>query len=284
MDNPAGRLQHYLELALAQDQQAAAQEGWCGVFGLTHPDDVVVLPRYMAQLVELAQRTRDEVGLLADDDPEVALEHFHEVDRTLSHTIHMGNKKMEWFLSPLTGTGMQSLKLCSSLLHRRQPEPTLSKGDTSGLRDRVSALMEDVRGADDLEADARDAILDKLGEIYETLRDVQLRGMPAVRSAAEAMIGSLLGQRGAWARAAKSSVGTALFEFLIILDILLNLTANYETLAGPSEPSPTIIELWIEVTDQDPPALPSDGPRFELEGDVLEGEVVEEDDGSSSSQ
>jgi hypothetical protein len=185
MDNPAGRLQHFFDLAFEQPQEGTAQEGWCEVFGLVHPDDTWLLPEQFGHMVRLAREARDLVEDLTDDDPDLQLEHFSEVERTLTHTIHMSNNKMHWFLNPLQETGRHSLRLCSSLLHRRMPEPTLSSDSRTQLSERVLHLMDEVRQADDLDADTRGAILDKLAEVYSALCQVDLTGTRPLTSAAE---------------------------------------------------------------------------------------------------
>lgn len=276
IDNPAGRLQGLLESAKGEQQNASAVEGWCRIFSLTTPDDDFFLLGKFGQMVSLAHQTRDLVERLEDDDPDLVLQHFDEVERTLTRCLQVAGQTMEWHLSGLGTTGMHSLALCSSLLHRRMPEETIDVGARARLTERVMELMEEVRTADDLDQATKDMLLDKLADILEAILDIDMRGAAPVRNAAEAMIGSLRTQRGLWERAARSKVAAGLYGFLVLVDLALNLTVNARSLEAPESPVPSlqIVEIWIDSTGQQPPALPPGSTEVE----VIDGEVVDDHD------
>jgi hypothetical protein len=239
MDNPAGRLQRLFEAAKEQPQGNSAVAAWCEVFELTSPEDDMLLVEQFGRMVTLANETRDQVERLRDDDPDLMLQHFPEVESTLKRSLQVAGQTMEWHLSGLTTSGVHSLALCSSLLHRRTPEESVSTGDRVVLLDRVERLMDEVYDADDLDEAARNAILDKLSEILCALRDIDTRGALPLRQAADAMVGSLVTQRGVWQRAAHSKVASGLYGFIVLVDLVLNLSANASALEGPEPPTPS---------------------------------------------
>lgn len=265
LDNPAGRLLATIDRARGVRQEQTAREGWCEVFELAHPEEEWRLPSHFGDLASLAMETRTLVESLHDDDPEVVLEHFGEVESLLGLTLHLSNNNMGWSLSPLKPTGTHCLKTCSSLLHRRLPEPTLDPRSVGDLRSQVSSLFEEVRRADDLDSATRRAVLDKLDEIYEALRRVETLGARPVRHAADSLIGSMLLRAGTWRAVGRSKVGVSLYALLTSLDLLFNLGANYQALTQADQgeqPSPAIIQVWTVATGEDPPALPA--PQAEV--------------------
>jgi hypothetical protein len=261
-DNPAGRLAQALERARSlprQDESAA--KGWSTVFGLAYPEDVGELLMHAAELVALASATRRRVEAFEDEDPEVLLEHFGEVERTLSNFQTVVNLAMNQFLDPLKPTGAHSLKLCSSLLHRRSPEPVLSEDVAADLLDRVHALISEVLAADDLDRETKAWIVERLSEVERALRDVEIRGHRGVEESVDRLVGGLRRKPHLLQRLAGSKVAKAVVATVMALDVALNSAANLHELTQgeAAPPSPVVVEIQqetqVEVEMPLPPAL-----------------------------
>lgn len=262
-DNPAGRLAQVLERARSlprQDESAA--KGWCAVFDLDYPDDIGELLTRAADLVTLGSETRRRVEAFTDEDPSVLLEHFDEVERTLTNFQTVASYAMKQFLDPLKPTGAHSLKLSSSLLHRRSPEPVLPDEVVADLLFRVHDLISDVLAVDDLDRETKAWIVERLSEVEGALRDVNIRGHSGVDESVDRLVGGLRRKPHLLQRLGGSKVATAVVATLTALDIALNSAANVKELTkGESAPpSPVVVEIQqetrVDVELPLPPALP----------------------------
>jgi hypothetical protein len=260
-DNPAGRLSQALERARKVTQNESAAKGWSTVFGLDYPDDIGELLVHAAELIALASDTRRRVEAFEDEDPEVLLAHFGEVERTLSNFQSVANLAMKQFLDPLQPTGAYSLRLCSSLLHRRSPEPVLSEDVAGDLLGRVHALISEVLAADDLDRETKAWIVERLSEVERALRDVEIRGHRGVEEAVDRLVGGLRRKPHLLLRLSGSKVAKAVVALVMALDIALNSAANLHELTQgeAAPPSPVVVEIQqetqVEVEMPLPPAL-----------------------------
>lgn len=280
-DNPAGRLQRLFEKAKNVPQGERAVTQWAHIFDLDPNDYRLILERF-GEMVTLATDTREQVAGLADEDPELLLQYFPEVESTLERCLQVAGQTMEWHLSGLSAAGLQSLALCSSVLHRRAPEATVSVGELALLLDKVQSLIRDVTEADDLDVETKRFILDKLMEVQRSILDFSVRGAGPIRRAADSMLGSLVTQPGRWRRVSTSTIVNSLFMFIALLDSTLHVAAEVRELGSPSEPRPEIVRIWIDSTGHQTPKQLSqrssdqDGPN-----DVIDAEIVEDGEGQT---
>ncbi len=201
-----------------------------------------------AELVSLATETRRQVEAFEDEDPEVLLEHFGEVERTLANFQAVGQVPMASFLEPLKTTGEHSLKLCSSLLHRRAPEPMLEEDVVGDLLTRVHDLISDVLAADDLDRETRAWVVERLSEVERALRDVATRGHRGVEESVDRLVGGLRRKPYLLQRLATSKVAHGVVSTVVALDLALNGAANIKQLTqGDPSPSPVVVEIQREV-------------------------------------
>lgn len=196
-NNPAGRLYHLFTTAQALAPQTQSIHGWGAVFG--YGEDLPRILRGAAHMGDMVTDVRRRVTVLVDDDPDVVLMHFDEVEQTISHFFHMGNP-MEWFLSTLRPTGMQCLRMCSSLLSRRTPEPVIREDHRSALVDDVERLISRVREGEELDPKTLAFVLDHLMTIYRALTDFRMVGTVAVQDALDRLVGAAMQHRKRWLR------------------------------------------------------------------------------------
>jgi hypothetical protein len=248
-DNPAGRLALALDRARTRPRQdESAAKGWSTVFGVDYPEDFGDLLTHGAELVALAVATRRQVEAFEDEDPEVLLEHFGEVERTLANFQSVVHMPMTQFLDPLKPTGAHSLKLCSSLLHRRSPEPVLPEEVAADLLGRVHALISEVLAADDLDRETKAWVVERLSEVERALRDVEIRGHRGVEESVDRLVGGLRRKPHLLQRLGGSTVAKAVVATVMALDIALNSAANLHELTegDAAPPSPVVVEIQQE--------------------------------------
>jgi hypothetical protein len=249
MDNPAGRLHAILLKVVNLPANTPAMEGWATVFGI-EPGDHVQFFRYVARVFRMASEVRTLVRRYPEDDPELLLDHFDEVERTLANLTATASLQMNSFAEPLRpGRGLYSLRVCSSLLHRRCP-------------DQVRDVISDVEDADDLDSATASWLTKRLYEILQALSESSIYGTPEVEQASEKLIGGVVRKRERIASLSKSKVGMKVAAVIVALDLALNLGNNAReigaTFTNP-EPSPILIEIQnelnVKLPASSPPAL-----------------------------
>lgn len=261
-DNPAGRLAEAFERARSVPQNESAAKGWATAFGLRYPEDVGELLMRAAELLSLAAEARRRVEAFEDEDPDVLLEHFGEVEGTLANFQAVVSMAMQQFLDQLKPTGVHSLKLCSSLLHRRDAEPVLAEDVAADLLSRVHDLIREVLAADDLDRETKAWIVERLAEVERALRDLNIRGHRGVEESVDRLVGGLRRRPYLLQRLGESKVATAVVATLTALDIALNSAANLHELTQgeDAQPSPVVVEIQqethVEVELPLPAALP----------------------------
>lgn len=213
--------------------------------------------------MSLAAETRRRVEAFEDEDPDVLLEHFGEVEGTLANFQAVVSMAMQQFLDQLKPTGVHSLKLCSSLLHRRSPEPVLSEEVAADLQSRVHELIREVLATEDLDRQTKAWIVERLSEVERALRDVEIRGHRGVEEAVDRLVGGLRRKPVVLQRLAGSKVAQVVIATVTALDIALNSAANLKELTEgeAAPPSPVVVEIQqearVEVEWPLPPALPA---------------------------
>jgi len=244
-NNPAARLYEIFNEARAVRRDVQAHAGWAQVFELDAGALGPLMGRF-ADMHEMTNQTRRLIGSLEDDDPEVHLEHFGEVEKVLSQFTSLANNSMEWSLSPLQATGMHSLKLCASLLRRRMPEPVLAQDTVSELMERCYELLADVDAADDLDDDeTRTFLRQQLRKMVDRLMDVRFHGTGPVDALVSETVGALQRRPGVLRRLAQSHVGRNFAVYLATMEFALHMASFGQNLAiaGKPEPSPAVVQI-----------------------------------------
>lgn len=218
---------------------------WSRIFNIEANDSASFL-KCAASTIDMAAETRKLVSQLTDDDPQIVLKYFGEVEKTLRNFHSAGGSgTIAWFLSPLKETGMHSLELCASLLSRRRPEPVLS--GVADLLDRCRSLMEDVRTADDLDDKVRAFALKHLGKVAGRLEKVHLWGCGPVDEVTNEIVGEIRRRPYLVRGLSGTSVGEKFALLLAALDVALSAAGVGATaIKSGSEPAPSPIIVEIK--------------------------------------
>jgi hypothetical protein len=230
-----------------------AVDGWATVFEIDRTDMNALFSR-TAQLFELATETRRLIEELTDEEPEIVLEHFQQIDNTLANFPRLGQLQMGQFLEPLDPrSGQYCLKLCSSLLHRYFPELRLESDQIDRLLKHLDDLLIEVRSTEDLESSAQQWLLSRLLEVREKLARLSYLGVPDLEQSAEKLVGGIISKRERIAAISRSKIAKTLAGFILALDTALNIAANLSQItnggAPPPAPSIEIIQQQLNVVD-----------------------------------
>lgn len=255
LNNPAGRLYHVLQTAQAQTNVQSARHGWATVFECD-PNDLRTLFLRAAEVMDLGRQTLSSVRHLEDDDPDMVLMYFREVEASLENFAQMSSMQMVQFLSPIKETGWHCLQLSSSLLSRRSPQPLIEPETYHSLVDRTQELIERVIESDDLDVDTKQFLLRHLHEILRALRDQPFFGVGPIEDAVDRLSGAAQRQPLRIVQLANSQVATAFVNVINAIGSALSIAAATVTLAlppggqpaqaqppSPPPPPPVVIQI-----------------------------------------
>lgn len=283
LDNPAGRLLKLLEEARAIPAHEHPIKAWGAIFRLS-PIDTAQLIRKGARTIDLAAEVRRKVEALTDDDPGLILRNYEEVETVVERfTSIAALPRMDHFVSGLGPTGIHALEMCSSLLHRRSPEPVVENEKLNELRLDVAHLVEEFQSAEDFDADLRYFVTGHLFDILRALSDVDMTGVEPVRDEVSRIVGTMVTKRPFWRRLASDQV-VAIVTVLAAIDAALGIGASLFQLTAHEE-TKVVVQIYNIATGCDVPE--PEGPKIQIvpAGDaatdvaeVHDAELVDDED------
>ncbi|TCC01326.1 hypothetical protein [Kribbella soli] len=277
LDNPAGRLLRLLQLAQAVPGATPSYRGWADVFGLADAEPRLVL-RHGVRMLDMAHDVRTKVGALTDDEPELRLRNLDGVESILLRFTQIaGIATMEQFCGGLTSAGTHSLELCSSLLHRRSPEPVIEDQVLSGLRDDAARLAEEFENAEDLDEELRAFVRRHLFDIQVALHETDMAGAEPVRDEVNKFVGTIVTRPSLWKRLSEPKV-IAIVTLLTAIDAALGISVSLPQLTQHEE-SKVIVNVYntvtgCEVPEPEPEIVPADNDA----DDVHDAELVNDEE------
>ena len=256
LDNPAGRLHSAFEAARTLPPNTPAIQGWAAILEVDQKDLATFFER-VAGLLRLAKDTREQISNLVDDDPETLLSHFPEIEGALANFPSVTNVNMQNFLAPVSPAGDYCLKICSSVLHRRNPERDLPEETTQDLKSKVDELIKAVLDSSDLDPNIQNWLLDRLHEIRRVLLNPKVYSARDLQVATEKIAGGLIFERKRAAKLRDSRLLQTLFGLITALDLALNIGANYHELTSSDKPPQSQVVIDIQQVVGQPLALPA---------------------------
>ncbi len=222
----------------------------------------------------MAQEIRAKVESLADDDPGLVLKHFGEVESTLNNFTAVANMNMEQFLQAYQATAVYCLESCSSLLHRRMPEPLITQEARKDLLHKIQGWIEEVDQAPDLDDALKRFIGEKLGAIFDAVYHVGTTGFSRVESATNDLVGSVVVRKDIWSRIPSKWV-KILLGAAGTVTWTINTALGVQALTDNPDPAPVIVKVYQESTGREL----SHGPAaVDRDDGVVEAELIEDDD------
>lgn len=206
LNNPADRLREQMMRVYdmrASNPHLAAVDAWGRAWDLDwhDPAEFADLFERAAGLVSLGaevRRAAEEYGPLGVS----LLEHFDEVEQTLSNFGLLRSHNLEHFFNPLQATGQAALRNLTALLAGRRPTLELSTSQRDSIVQQVRDVIDRLRDDGDLDLtdEERLTLIDKLRDVEERLIRVEVLGAEDLQAASDALIGGLF--RVFWHRGA----------------------------------------------------------------------------------
>lgn len=198
----------------------------------------------ITRLFELSTQTKNLVSSYPDDDPRLLLEGFEQIDDCLAKMTNL-LQSAEACFAPFNQHAQYTLRLCSSLLHRRCPEMVISSGKALDIIKLIKEVRDELKKLDDLDPDVREWVSRRLREIAEVLDNYEMYGAVEVREAAENLIGGLVNKERI-AAIGSSRIAHSLLAVITALDLALNMGANVRAiLPAPPQQSSEVYNVQI---------------------------------------
>ena len=185
--NPAGRLWALLDEGLRLPDKQPVEEGWSQLLDVGSGGRGLVLRR-LGQVWSMPDQIRSLIGELADDiDTSLLLAPLPTIEQALM--VPLTGNRWGSVKSALNDTVMSELRFCAEVMHRASPEQEVDDEQVAKLVDEVRALIDVVLAAD-LPGDLKAVLVHRLREVEETLLQVRVSGVDAIRYAVEATFGA----------------------------------------------------------------------------------------------
>jgi hypothetical protein len=229
--------------------------------GVTFEEDAALFFRRLTQFLELPPEVRRAVGELTNADPGVLLKRLPEVEDKLGMFYSL-RSPCQGFMNAVNDTVLDSLEVCSSMLHLHRPEPVPSDEQLADIRDSLSSLLEDLRSAEGLSSEIRSFLLTHLYDMLWAVDEFAIGGTKPLERAVQWTIGDLTVHRELAKATEKEPLGKRFFDtmskVLIVLSVLHTGYQLTESIVPSLQPANT---PQVIVVDTDPatvaPAAPS---------------------------
>lgn len=177
----------------AQEQShSGANAVWCSMFELD-PEDWTGLLRSGLELGALAREVRQMVEQLpADDDPDLMLEFYPQIETALARFPNVAEMTMFDFMEGVhPNEGLRSLLQCSQKLARRRAEPELSDDTIQKALALVRQAIAAVEDDRDLEPEVKTYVLNLLWTLEDALRRYNFSSIGPVTNAIDTVTGAV---------------------------------------------------------------------------------------------
>jgi hypothetical protein len=263
LDNPAARLRRALlafKKGATNPQSTQMGAAIAVALGVKFEEDEALFFRRLTQFMELPGEVRGAVGELDNVDPDVLLKRLPEVENKLSMFYSL-KSPCAGFMGAVSDTVLDSLEVCSSMLHLHRPEPVPTKEQLDEIRESLSTLLDDVQAADKLSFEIRSFLASHLHDMLWAVDEFAIGGTKPLERAVQWTIGDLTVHRELAKATEKEKLGKRFFETMSkVLIVLSVLHTGYQlTEAAVPALQPTH-DPEVIVIDSNPPAVPPATP------------------------
>lgn len=280
--NPAARLLDTYSRLDRQRAEVALQTSLAAVFGVPE-DDLTSIYDELAVIGDLVKSVRVQVEAADELDPEVALEHFGEVEAAFATFRNLG-QATQAFSQTMQQTGWHTLKICNAILRKTAPERTIPEQQLGDLIDNVAAVAEQVRHTADLPDADKNVVLEHLSRIDRVLRNIWLHGTDGLQDALDLMASNVVRKPNLLARLSNSDTFDGLFKLVTMLDIAIRLATGPAALpAGqpgtppPPPPPAHVVQVLAEHAGRPLPELPPPATQTHSDDEVVEAEFIDDE-------
>lgn len=208
--SPAKRLHTVLTLAFTapgHGDALGARDMWASVFGIDADKDLFMVLDAFSSVVALPRHVRSAVESVPGLNTELHLRPLPKIEQAFTGQGLHGNRA--GYRSSITPDVMVSLEHTAEALRiggfmeRQPPKESLEE-----LRQQVSALIDDVLAADDLEPELREFAVRRLTDLERAFRLIEADGSGAILDVVDSFLGEAFirdrvagnGKKGLWLR------------------------------------------------------------------------------------
>lgn len=195
-DNPAGRLHDVLTRLSAQKKQDSIIDGWAAVFDVA-VDEVVLRLGGVANLVRELEEEVERLGVAPL--PDLVSQYQRDWALPILPQSRAFNTPLgEVLPNPEALVGLAAV---SALLTRDAPQGLVpEEEELEKIKGQVRATADAVQDAEDITAEMKSLLLQRLRGVEEAINQLDIGGPGAIRHATEALMGAaaLEGTPGFW--------------------------------------------------------------------------------------
>jgi len=250
-DSAAGRLCAFLRRARDIAPNLAMRDGWCRLFGMTPPGEVVEIYRQMADVLALPAQAESEVRSLKNANHDLLLAWKGSVEAAFSQLAL--NLSWDHVRGQLSDYALLSLDMAADQISRlsaHRPREIAAE-QLAEIADQVHSLRNEIIAAD-LPSDVQEFILFHLSEIQRALDMFRVRGSEGVRTAVQTAVGAVYMRPEVTIKAAGTPEGWKYMRWLRALVLTLSITSDISSLQQRAE------QFFLEAASTDDAAVIDD--------------------------
>ena len=185
---PAGRLYDILSEVKRADEKLSSRNVWAKAFDVS-PNDTSILLRMLAELIQLADETKNKIERIEDIDHKLYLKPFKKLDQFFSKiNLDAGWKPWKDMLDDTTIYGLQ---FCSDKLHRSSNYTKIGNEQIESIKVSLNELTEMVVNSD-IDQSLKELIVSNLEYLRQSLLSYKIRGIDGIQQAIELNLGSII--------------------------------------------------------------------------------------------
>jgi len=210
LDNPAARLQYWLQRGSDHAAAARAEESypgmgrerptpwriqtsWCFIWDLdvTRPPDRVEYMRRALGLLDAAKGVRSFAATTSNSLAEGVMSHFVEIEESLDYFMRSPDLEITAMMSEIDGTGWQTIRLMDQMMRDESREASVSPSALTDLITQTRELIDSLLRSD-LNDEDMTLLVSKVQDVEAGLIRARITGMATVQDAADGLMGALV--------------------------------------------------------------------------------------------
>jgi hypothetical protein len=186
-NNPAGHL--YVLLANLKNIPKTNPSIPSFAAVLNSPNDTILLLQRIARMAALAERTKERVLAIRDENTQIFLEWMIPVQQAFSALSLPG--ALSSFTDRYDAVVLERLRFCADMLSRRGSEPELLAEELRKIHKEVDELIKEIKESE-VDAVLLEFMLRHLNSISDAVREYNLFGSDRIREEVSSAIGAFV--------------------------------------------------------------------------------------------
>ncbi len=280
-DNVAGRLWVPLNRAQELLSRPTASSAWAEIWGVSEADHSTLLRRG-ADMIDMGRQVRNQMSSVDEAySPDLLLDQFASVERTLPNFLGLGQLTMNQFMGAVDVLGMNALRFCANVLHKQRPEPLLPSELVAEYLEKVNALIATLEADYDLDASTREFALDRLRAVSDALMSHALTGDARVTESVDTFTGSLV-RDAPEVKRLRSDRRAFLKDAVLVIGALGSALGMFQQVHDMIEPKPEPSPMIVQIYNVGDAAPRTNVPENHSRDEIVDAEIVPDDEHTRS--